>query len=328
MITPCLPTARPGAALWYKLESCQPTGSYKDRFIVREMERILATGARMVVATSSGNTGAALAAYSARAGIRCVIVVSPDAPEGKVAQMRAHGATVVRVPGFTADPWITAQVMATLRAFEAAHNVPLVVSAFRYCPVGMEGVSEIAAELIELAPRHVFVPVGGGGLYAAVARGFQRTGLPVKVHAVQPAGCATVVDAWRAGSREAAPAGSGTRISGLSVPVDIDATLALGLLYENGGQGIAVTDEAVFAAHRRLLREEGIFCEPAGATAAAGWEQAVAEGRIRAEETAVCLVTGHGGKDAASIAAAAALVESPCVDAPALSDWLTAEAAH
>lgn len=313
---------RLGSDLWFKLELCQPTGSYKDRFVVREMERIVASGAKMVVATSSGNTGAALAAYSARAGIRCVVVVSPEAPFGKVAQMRAHEACVLQVPLFTADAVVTDRVMETLRAFCEERGVPLVVSAFRYCPFGMEGVSGIADELALLAPRHVFVPVGGGGLYAAVARGFARAGTAVKVHAVQPAGCGTVVDAWAAGSRVAARANGVTGVSGLSVPVDIDATLALGLLYENGGQGIAVTDDEVLAAQRRLLREEGVFCEPAGAAAAAGWLRAVADGRVDPGERAVCLVTGHGGKDPDSIAGAAALVPSPVVAAGELKGWL------
>lgn len=311
-----------GADLWFKLESCNPTGSYKDRFIVREMERIVASGAKLVLATSSGNTGAALAAYSARAGVRCVIVVSPEAPSGKVAQMRAHGACVVRVPGFTVDAGVTERVMGALRACSESRGVPLVVSAFRYCPVGMMGVATIADELIPLAPRHVFVPVGGGGLYAAVVRGFAEAGYAVRVHAVQPAGCGTVVDAWGLGERAAAAAKGVTRVSGLSVPVDIDATLALGLLWENGGRGIAVTDEEVFAAHRRLLGEEGVFCEPAGATAAAGWLRAVADGSVDPGERAVCLVTGHGGKDPDSIAAAAELVDSPLVAAGDMEAWL------
>lgn len=322
MNTPCLSAAHLGPDLWFKLELCNPTGSYKDRFIVREMERIAASGAKMVLATSSGNTGAALAAYSARAGVRCVIAVNPNAPQGKVAQMRAHGAVVVRIPGFTVDPAVTDHVMAALRAHSERHGVPLVVSAFRYCPYGMEGVATIADELLDLAPAHVFVPVGGGGLYAAVVRGFARAGRKTKVHAVQPAGCGTVVDAWRAGRREAAPASGTTTISGLSVPIDIDASLALGLLYENGGQGIAVTDDEVLAAQRRLLREEGVFCEPAGATAAAGWLRAVAAGTVDPAERAVCLVTGHGGKDPDSILAAAQLVDSPLVPAAQMEDWL------
>lgn len=321
MNTPCLPSVRLGPDLWFKLELCNPTGSYKDRFILREMERITAAGAKTVIATSSGNTGAALAAYSARAGVRCLIVVNPHAPQGKVAQMRAHGATVIRVPDFTTDPAVTGHVMAALRRCSETRGIPLVVSAFRYCPYGMEGVSEISRELAPLAPRHVFVPIGGGGLYAAIVRGF--AGSNVKVHAVQPEGCGTVVDAWHAQGREAAPARGTTNISGLSVPVDIDATLALTLLYENGGQAIAVSDEEVRSAHRRLLAEEGVFCEPAGAAATAGWLQATRDGRIDPAEKAVCLVTGHGGKDPDSIASAAELVDSPLIPAHEMEHWLS-----
>jgi threonine synthase len=131
-----------------------------------------------------------------------------------------------------------------------------------------------------------------------------------------------VVDAWAAGKREAAPASGTTSVSGLSVPVDIDATLALRRLYENGGRGIAVADEEVFSAHRRMLSEEGVFCEPAGAAATAGWLRAVADGAVGEGERSVCLVTGHGGKDPASIAAAAELVDSPLVEAGEMEEWL------
>ncbi len=288
------------------MESCNPSGSYKDRFIEREFEHLLTAGCKRVIATSSGNTGAALASHAARHGVQCAIFANADAPAGKLAQMRAHGATVVRVPGFAANPQITADVFAVLREYADVTGVPLIVSAYRYCPLGMAGVETISRELGEDF-QHVFVPVGGGGLYAAVVRGF---GSRVRVHAVQPAGCATVVDAWLRGSREAAPAAAATAISGLSVPMDIDATLALTRLYECGGQGIAVTDEEVFEAQRRLLREEGIYCEPAGAAAFAGFCKA----DIPLGERAVCLVTGHGFKDPTSIDAAAARWESPLVD--------------
>lgn len=322
MNTPCWPSANPDHEVWFKLESCNPTGSYKDRFLDAEMRRIRASGARVVLATSSGNTGAALAAYSARAGVRAIILASPEAPPGKVAQMRAHGATVVRVPGFSADPVITTRVMDTLARVGEAKGWPLVVSAFRYCPEGMAGVSSIAAELAPLVPRHVFVPVGGGGLYTAVVRGFRALALDVKVHAVQPEGCATVVDAWASGSQAAVPAGEGTSISGLSVPVDIDATLALGELRANGGRGIAVSDAAILRTQRHLLAREGIFCEPAGAAAAAGWGVAVERGWISRQERSICLVTGHGGKDPASIDAAASEVESPLLSGGELEEWL------
>jgi threonine synthase len=323
--TPLVPSARIAPALSFKLEFTNPTGSYKDRFLQRELSSY-AAAPLFILATSSGNTGAALAAYAARAGWRCLICAHPEAPAGKVTQMRAHGATVVRIPGFSVDAGVTAAVFADLDRWRTALGVPLVVSAYRYCPVGMAGVETIADELAAHAPQHVFVPVGGGGLYVAMVRGFARLGLAVKVHAVQPAGCATVVEAWRHGRTQAAPLASTTRISGLSVPSDIDATLALEHLYGNGGLGLAVTDEAIWSAQQRLLREEGIFAEPAGAAALAEWLQATAAGRIPAGERSVCLVTGYGAKDTASLEAAAARVASPLVAAADLSEFLRRQA--
>ena len=304
-MTPCVASAAHGDSVWFKLESCQPSGSYKDRFAAAEVARLSAMGVKHVVATSSGNTGSALAAYCARAGMGCSIVVNADAPAGKLAQMRAHRARVLRDRGFAVDATVTERVFSVLRGLA----IPLVVSAFRYCPEAMTAVSAIATELREWEPDHVFVPVGGGGLYTAIARGFSG----VRVHAVQPVGCATVVDAWHAREPVARVVMSTTRISGLSVPNDIDATLALSTLYANGGSGVAVSDEEVIAAQRILLAREGLYCEPAGAAAYAGWLKMRPKGR------SVCLVTGHGFKDPDSIAAIP-YVDS-LVDADGVEEW-------
>jgi threonine synthase len=173
----------------------------------------------------------------------------------------------------------------------------------------MAGVETIAAEIRAQAPGrldHVFVPVGGGGLYTAVTRGFERAGgTPPKIHAVQPAGCSTVVAAYERGDDEIRPVTSTTRISGLSVPSDIDASLALQCVRRHG-TGISVADETVYDAQRMLLEREGIYCEPAGAAALAGWMVARDRGIVGPEEAAVCLVTGHGFKDPASVEAASA----------------------
>lgn len=304
--TPLVRSARIAPALWFKLEFCNPTGSFKDRFAAREVYRIAATGARLVLGTSSGNTGAALAAYCARAGVHCVLFASPEARAGKLAQMRAFGALVAFVPGFTTQADVTSHVLGLLEQASRNHGVPLVVSAYRYCPQGMHGVEEISGELIAAQPQHVFVPIGGGGLFVATVRGFRARSTRPRIHAVQPAGCPTVVEPWRQGRSAAIPVHSTTRISGLSVPNDIDATLALDHLRQSGGLGIAVSDEDILCAQHRLLREEGIFCEPAGAAAFAGWSKAAREGLIDPVDRAICLVTGHGAKDSASIAGAAA----------------------
>jgi threonine synthase len=296
--------------LWFKLESCNPSGSYKDRFVASEMPALLERGARACIATSSGNTGSALAAYCARYGLRCLILVNHDAPAGKLAQMQAHGAVVLRITNFAHDALVTRRVFEVLRAFSTRTNVPLVVSAFRYCPAGMSGVESIAREL--LAQRsgdrldHVFVPVGGGGLFAAVVQGFQKSGRTMpKIHAVQPARCSTMAAAFLRGDYEIRPVTGSTRISGLAVPYDIDAGLALRLLRECGGQAFEVEDEEVFEAQQISLTREGIYTEPAGAAALAGWRKARANGAVDEAAVSVCLVTGHGFKDPASVEIAA-----------------------
>jgi len=320
--TPLIPSIlSPG--LSFKLECCNPSGSYKDRFIAAEVSRLLAAKARACVATSSGNTGSALAAYCARYAIRAVILVNQDAPAGKLAQMQAHGAQVVRIPEFVSNPSVTAEVFGVLTQFSENCGVPLVVSAFHYCPEGMKGVESIAGELAPHQPDHVFVPVGGGGLYSAVVQGFQSLGGPMpRVHAVQPSGCLTVVASYQRGDNEIRPVQSTTRVSGLSVPTDIDATRALGLLKICGGTGIAVTDEQVYAAQQLLLEREGVYAEPAGATAFAGWQQAMAAGVVKETESSVCLVTGHGFKDPASVQAAAARHPDLTLGADSLSGAL------
>lgn len=307
--TPLVPSART-ADLYFKLESANPSGSYKDRFVAAEIAALLARGVKACVATSSGNTGSALAAYCARFDLRCAILVNVDAPEGKLAQMRAHGACVIRVPEFVTSAAVTESVFAQLRAFTAAGAAALVVSAYRYCPIGMSGVESISREIAVQLPgvRHVFVPMGGGGLYSAVARGFASQAVRPRVHVVQPERCATILR----GVVETVE--STTRISGLSVPFDIDASLALGLAREHDGLLIGVADEEVFAAQRTMLRDEGLYAEPAGAAALAGYRKALGAGLIGAHESAVCLVTGHGFKDPASIQSAIGEPPSPVVN--------------
>ena len=311
--TPLIPSSHT-PTLFFKLENCNPSGSYKDRFVAAEVADILARGSRSCVATSSGNTGSSLAAYCARYGLRCLILVNQDAPEGKLAQMRAHGAIVIRIPHFVTSPEVTETVFSQLREFSEMTGASLVVSAFRYCPVGMRGVQGISPEIATQLPEveHVFVPVGGGGLYSAVVQGFKETHRMPMIHGVQPEGCPTVLDAFQ-NSRDVRVVESVTRISGLSVPFDIDATLALGLARKHQGMVLGVSDAEVFEAQRLLLRTEGVYAEPAGAAAFAGYRKAVAAGTIDPQSRAVCLVTGSGFKDPASIQDASRGLESPTI---------------
>ena len=313
------------ANLFFKLENCNPSGSYKDRFVATEVSRLLRMGAKGCLATSSGNAGSSLASYCARYGIPCSIVVNQNAPAGKLEQMQAHGARVFRVRGFITSPSVTTGVFETLSKLAAEKGLALVVSAFRYCPEGMAGVESLAYELLQqVTPRvdHVFIPIGGGGLFSAVCLGFEHAGSKPrpKVHAVQPNGCSTVVATYERGDEEIRPVESTTHISGLSVPYDIDAGLALKLLRQCGGLAFGVNDDEVYEAQQLMLSREGIYCEPAAATGLAGLMHALRQGVVGRQDNIVCLVTGHGFKDPDSIRRAAARNAAALIDPGELRD--------
>jgi threonine synthase len=296
--------------LFIKLETVNPSGSYKDRFAVTAISHLRGTGRTRCLATSSGNTGAALAAYCAAAGLACEIAIVETAPADKLKQMLAYGATLYRVRGFGLDPNITQRVFNHLERSGKRPDTLLLVSAYRYAPEGMTGVETIAYELAEQAEGrldHVFCCAGGGGLALGVARGFERLRRERKidyrpaVECVQPAGNATIAGPLRAGAARAQAVTCTTSVSGLQVPNVIDGHEALAACRESGGTGHLVADEFVWDVQRRLAREEGIFCEPAAAVPLAGALQARAEGRLDADATVVCLVTGSGFKDAHAI---------------------------
>jgi threonine synthase len=140
--TPLVPSVQIGPKLglnrlYFKLDNTNPSGSYKDRFAAAQVGHVLALGAKACLATSSGNTGSALAAYCARYSLPCVIVVGDATPAGKLAQMQAHGARVLRVKDYLSSPSIAQKTLGILSAVAAERSMSFVVSAYRYCPEGM-----------------------------------------------------------------------------------------------------------------------------------------------------------------------------------------------
>lgn len=309
--------------LCFKIESSNPTGSYKDRFAAMAISQMAARGQTRCLATSSGNTGAALAAYCAAAGIACEIAIVETAPEGKLRQMLAYGADLYRVRGFGLDAAITSQTFAHLQQRAGQPDTALQISAFHYSPDGMRGVQSLAYELAEQAEGptdHVFCPAGGGGLTLAVARGFERLvqqgtlAASPRIACVQPLGNDTIAGPLRAGKARAQSVDCTSQISGLQVPGVIDGDETLAACRRSGGTGHLVTDEIIWEAQARLAREEGIFCEPAGATALAGALQAARNGELAPDAAIVCLVTGSGFKDAPSVERMTADCACPVVD--------------
>lgn len=309
--------------LHFKLEFTNPTGSYKDRFAVLAVSDMVARGKSVCIATSSGNTGAALAAYCAIAGVRCEIAIVEGAPIGKLRQMLAYGAHLFRVRGFGTDSRISGAVWELLAQLSRKPEAALQISAFCFSPVGMSGVYSLSHELAAQAAEpwdHVFCMSGGGGLLLAVARGFEQAlaagtvpRLP-RVECVQPAGNDTIAGALRAGRDESVAVDCTSKISGLQVPNVVDGNEVIAICRKNGGTGHLVEDAFIWETQKRLAREEAIFTEPAGATAVAGCLQAAQRGELDPRAHIVCLVTGSGFKDPSSVEAMTQDADCPLIE--------------
>jgi threonine synthase len=187
----------------------------------------------------------------------------------------------------------------------------------------MSGVKSLSYELAEQCDgrlNHVFCPAGGGGMALAVARGFAdlvaRRRLPAspRVECVQPEGNDTIATPLRQGAAEARTVHCTTQVSGLQVPNVLDGHMTLQACRATGGTGHPVRDQEVWETQVRLAREEGIFCEPAGAAALAGALRARADGLIAADAVVVCCVTGSGFKDPASVQRMVAGSACPVMD--------------
>ena len=309
--------------LFFKLEFTNPSGSYKDRFACAAISDMLANGKTECIATSSGNTGAALAAYCALAGITCEIAIVEKAPEGKLRQMLAYGAKLFRVRGFGVDSQTSDRVVECLRTLSARPQAQMQISAFAYSPVGMSGVCGISHEMVEQSETpidHLFCMAGGGGFILAISRGFDqllKTGrisrIP-KLECVQPQGNNTIAGSLQAGLDHCQTVECTTRISGLQVPQIIDGNEVIVACRGSGGTGHVVSDELVFETQSRLAREEGLFAEPAASTAVAGALQAARNGLLDPNSNIVCVISGSAFKDPTSLELMTANSKCPLID--------------
>ncbi len=293
--------------LYFKLESSNPTGSYKDRIAALGVSLAKEEGKSACIGTTSGNAGASIAAYAARGGLDYHVYVQENIVTSKLEQILVYGAQVYKVRGMGFSSAIGAQVFELVRERARSNSWEPLITAFAYAPYAMEAVKTIAYELHEEigTPDAVFVPVGGGGLFAGIHRGFQdllQTGqvtqLP-RMAACQSIGCSNLVKGWEQGIDKPVTGDSTSRISGIQVPSPPDADLVFAGLKESNGIGLSIEDEVTWSWQEQLAVKEGIFCEPAAAISMAGLAQAVQNGQIRPTDRVVCIISGAGYKDSA-----------------------------
>jgi threonine synthase len=288
-----------GVAVQLKLDSQNPTGSFKDRGVAVMISALKGLGATHAVEDSSGNAGASVAAYAARAGMRGAIYAPATASPSKLAQAVAYGAEVAPVEGKREDVATAAMeaAAATPGATYASHN---------WHPFFIEGVKtwafEVWEQLGQRAPDVVVAPAGSGSLVLGALRGFEelRRGgeiekLP-RIYAAQPAACAPLVVAMERGAEEVERFSSTpTLAEGASIAEPIRGREVLAALRQTGGDAIAVAESEIVSA-RELAARQGIYIEPTSALAIAAARTLLANGSVRPEESMVAVITGHGLK--------------------------------
>jgi threonine synthase len=289
-----------GVTIYLKDEGLNPTGSFKARGLSAAVTRAKALGAKTLAIPTAGNAGGALAAYAARAGLKCVVVMPADTPAANVQECRAFGADVRKLDGLISD---CGRYVAKNKEKHGWFEVSTLKEPYR-----IEGKKTMAFEVWEQLggslPDVIVYPCGGGvGLIAMwkafdemEALGWIGAERPRMV-AVQAAGCAPIVEAFHQG----APSAefwqyAETVASGLRVPKALGDFLILAALRESKGTAVAVSDAEMLAAGRELAALEGMFAAPEGAATLVAAKKLAAENWIQPGESVVLFITGSGYK--------------------------------
>jgi threonine synthase len=274
-----------GCEVWLKVEGANPTGSFKDRGMTMAISKALEEGSQAVICASTGNTSASAAAYAARAGMTCAVLV----PQGKIAlgklaQALVHGAQLLQVEGNFDD------CLDLCRDLSKNYPVTLVNSVN---PFRIEGQKTAAFEIVDVlgsAPAVHCLPVGNAGNITAYWKGYTEYGARPRMLGFQAAGAAPIVN----GAPVRSPSTIATAIR-IGNPASWNEALAA--RDESGGDIQAVTDRQILSAYKLLARREAVFVEPASAASVAGLLQARESGHVERGERVVCTVTGNGLKD-------------------------------
>ena len=292
--------------LYFKLEGCNPTGSFKDRGMVVAIAKALEAGSQTIMCASTGNTSASAAAYAAYCGLTAIIIVPKDnIAMGKLAQAIVYGAKIVALDG-NFD-----QALNIVRSLTEKHPVTLVNSVN---PHRIEGQKTAAFEIIDAlgdAPDYLFIPVGNAGNITAYWKGFVeyyqagRASRKPSMMGFQAEGAAPIVRGHVIEEPQ-------TVASAIRIGNPASWQKAIAARDESGGIIDMVSDEEILAAHRLMATEGGIFGEPASAASLAGLIKLSQQGMNFSLKRVVCVVTGTGLKDTdAVLKSAQAFLEVP-----------------
>lgn len=291
-MTPLVAADWDDLSLYLKCEFLNPTGSFKDRGTAVLVTALVAAGVEQVVEDSSGNAGASLAAYAARAGFRATVYVPAHASPLKQTQIGAYGARVVPVPGSRAE---------AARAVLAAVDRGATYASHVYHPLISHGMKTAAFEIYEqlqISPDAIVLPVGHGTFLLGLARGFAELraagclGRLPRLFGVQATPCAPLATAWERGAEDAVPVVEGETVAeGVRIAAPVRSGAVLAAVRESGGAVLAVPDEESLAAQRRLAHQ-GFYVEPTSALAVAALDRL----RDRLGGRVVVILTGNGFK--------------------------------
>ena len=287
--------------LYIKNEGENPTGSFKDRGMTVGVTKAVELGVRHVICASTGNTSASLAAYAARAGIKCTVLIpSGKIAYGKLSQAMIHGAKVLQVKG-NFD-----QALEFVFKLAEKHKDIYLLNSIN--PFRIEGQKSLGYEIFEQlnneAPDRIIIPVGNAGNISAVWKGFTEfyklgyiKKLP-KMTGIQATGSAPIAQAIKNNSDKIIPVENPETIAtAIRIGAPVSWKKAVNAINESKGTAETVTDDEILDAQKSLARIEGIFVEPASASSIAGLKKLVKNGLISKDERVVCITTGHGLKD-------------------------------
>jgi threonine synthase len=289
-----------GVDLYVKVEGSNPTGSFKDRGMSVGITKALELGVETVGCASTGNTSASLAAYAARAGLNCIVLLpTGKVALGKLAQAMFHGAKVISVRG-NFD-----QALEAVTALALEGKLYLLNSVNPYRLEGQKSIGfEIVDEMGWRSPDRIILPVGNAGNISAIWKGIKEfhiagfiDDLP-RMTGIQAEGAAPIAHAvWR-GQDDIIPVEKPETVAtAIRIGAPVSATKAIRAIYDSDGLAETVSDNEILNSQKLLARKEGIGVEPASAASIAGLMKLVNSGEIDKGEEIVCVVTGHLLKD-------------------------------